>query len=123
MSRHLTEYFIEQALKRCKGVAQFLGWFEHDSQKAIRYALIYQRQDGFLLWVQEMYDEGTKGFYSDIGEYSSIHDDDELIQHTFSTLEETLEFAATRYGASRERWVNESMISDEYIDALPSRPS
>ncbi len=33
-SRYLTEYFIEQALKRGKGVGQFLGWFEHNDQQA-----------------------------------------------------------------------------------------
>lgn len=122
-SHYLTEYFIDQALKRGKGVSQFLGWFEHDGQKAIRYALIYKRHDGFLLWVQEMYDQGTENGYGDIGEYVSICDDDALIQHTFATLEETLDFAATNYGARRERWVNESMISDEYCDVFANRPT
>src|SRR3712207_3806800 len=53
MSRHLTPYFIEQALKRGKGVAQLLGGFEHDGEKAIRYLLIHQKSQGFLLWLQE----------------------------------------------------------------------
>jgi hypothetical protein len=122
MSRHLTEYFIEQTLKRGKGVAQFLGSFDHNGQKAVRYLLIYPKEQDFQLWVQESYDEGSEDL-CDIGEFTSIHDDDEPIQYTFPNLEQTLEFATKSYGASLERWVNESVIGDEYSDFIKSKQS
>ena len=122
ISRYLTAYFMEQSLKRGKGIVQFSGWFDHNSHLALRYLLIYSRPVGFLLSVEEKYDLKTAGF-ADIAEYPSIHDEDDPIQHSFATLEETLGFATSRYGANREHWVNESMLGDEYIDALSHRPS
>ena len=120
MSRHLTEYFIEQALNRGKGVGQFLGSFEHNGEKAIRYLLIYANEKEFRLLVQESYDEGSQDF-CDIGEFTSIHGDDETPQHTFPSLEQTLDFATQNYGSSSERWVNESVIDDEYADFIQNK--
>ena len=92
-----------------------LGAYEHNGKKALRYLLIYSTEAEFQLWVQESYDEGSETFY-DIGEFTPVHDDNETI-YTFSTLDETLNFASKKYRANPEHWVNESMLDDEYADA------
>ena len=113
MSRYLTPYFLEQSLKRGKSVAQFLGLSNHEGEKIVRFLLIDQDEQGFLLSLYESYDEGSEEF-CDVAAFTTRHD--EPVEQHFSTLDAALEFAASEYQADSERWISESVLGDEYRD-------
>jgi hypothetical protein len=114
MTRYLDEDFIEQTLKRGKGIAQFLGAFVGEGQPAVQYLLLYSSVQGYELWLEERIDDGSEEF-CDVDAFAPIHNENERQAHIFKSFAEALDFATSEFKAEPNRWVNESMLGDEYL--------
>jgi hypothetical protein len=119
--RHLSELEIQQALGRGKSVAQLQGGEVREPFGAIvRWLSLREARHGqVVLELHEVADAGRDDFF-DVGELPSIHGDD-VLEVAFSSLEAALDHAVEQLGASRERFVNESMLGDEYADLRRAR--
>ncbi|TDO68567.1 hypothetical protein EV651_102490 [Kribbella sp. VKM Ac-2571] len=124
------------AVRRGAGVGQFLGFEDR-----------LGHQDGpwsecaRILWYVEVYgarpvkvslchkfDIGDGSFadlgeFPDVEEWDPIDDDgnyrgDDPSVRSFEEPEQALAWVENVHGASTSRWVNESMLGDEYLDAL-----
>lgn len=119
MSRYLVPAFIRSALHRGVSVQQFVGAFMDGDEPALRYLeLRAAGEDGIELWVHEVYDDGDESFL-DVGEFTRLDaDDDDEPAARADTLDEALALAEQRFGARPDRWVNEGVVQDEYLDYL-----
>lgn len=112
---------MKRALGRGRSVAQFLGGEVRAPFGAIiRWLTIREDRDaGHVVHLHEASDLGSDTFV-DVGELPSIHGEEEL-ETTFSSFEAALAYAVEKLGAARDRFVDESMIDDEYADFLRAR--
>jgi len=119
--RYLTELEVRQALGRGKSVAQFLGGEARDPFGAIIRWIVLGKDldDSHVVSLYEAADVGSDTFF-DIDAFPSIHGDDEL-KATFASFEEAVAYAREKLGAAPERFVNESMMGDEYADFRRAR--
>jgi len=113
--RYLTEYNIRSALNRGKFVEQFLGGNSTGEYPTIRRLVLSLRREQFRLTYYETYDGGSDTLH-DVYVFSPVAPDEAPPEHTFDTLEEALAHANSVYSASHERWVNQSVVQDEYAD-------
>ncbi|WP_420127915.1 hypothetical protein [Longimicrobium sp.] len=123
MTRYLLLPYVRSALNRGGSVEQFLGGFQHDGEPAIRWIALRQEEDAVVLSVYEAYDEGGEDWL-DVYAFQPVGDSDEFglaAEHHLSTVDEAIAFAVERYGASPDRFVNGSMVQDEYRDYLSRR--
>jgi adenylate kinase family enzyme len=115
--------YVRSALNRGDPVEQFLGGFEDGGEPAIRWIELRQEEDAVVLSLYEVYDEGGEDWL-DVYEFQPVGDPDEFglaAEHRLSTLDEAIALAVERYGASPDRFVNGSMVQDEYRDYLKRR--
>lgn len=113
--RYLTRQEIDVTLRRGKGVAQICRSYTHEGQPAIQYIVIYLRSAEVELWMLERYDDGNKDF-ADIVEFGEIDPDNSPVISKFSTVEEAIGFAVATYDARGDRFLNESMLGDAYLE-------
>ncbi len=121
MTRYLIDPFLRSALNRGRNVAQFLGGFDADGEPAIRWLTL--RADGgtFVLSLWEAVE--PKEVFYDVWEFKGLGDEpyEPTAEHRCKTIDDALALAGTAYGANRDRWVNESMVGDEYHDFREGR--
>jgi hypothetical protein len=118
MTRYLIPAFIESAIHRGKSVAQFLSGFMVGNEPALRYVELRPGEDGVEVWVHEVFDDGSE-MYADVGEFGAVDgrrgDKPAAVAETIAGA---LVIAHEQFGASPDRWVNEGMIGDEYLNYL-----
>jgi len=120
MARHLAEPFIRSALNLGRAVEQFLGGFTDGEDPAIRWLALRQDGSGVVVSLYEALDEGGED-WMDVYEFTRANGDPDepeepSAEHPCDSLEEALALAADLYGAAPDRFVNEGMVQDEYLD-------
>ncbi|GAA3122706.1 hypothetical protein GCM10010521_07250 [Streptomyces rameus] len=118
--RYLPEAFIIGALKRGRPVEQFLGPVGAPDRLGVRYVEVRPTQASYEVHVHTAEDVGHERF-SDLVEFPPLDadEDEEEFGRLVATAEDpstALAAAEEATGAVRSRWVNESMVQDEYGD-------
>jgi hypothetical protein len=113
--RYLTQYFIRTALHLGKAVEQFLGGGFDGEEPTIRWLVLDANRDQFALTYYEALDRGSDSFI-DIGEFPLVDPDADPPEKLFDSIEDALAYAQSTYEASPSRWVNESVVEEEYVD-------
>lgn len=117
--RHLTQNFAIGALRRGRSVEQFLGRAGGSGVLGIRWVEIVPASQGYKVVVHASRDVGGEHF-CDLVEFPALGDSDEedfgeQIAFVAEPLE-ALEAAGVGAGAVADRWVNQGMAGDEYLD-------
>ncbi|GAA4634319.1 hypothetical protein GCM10023196_075360 [Actinoallomurus vinaceus] len=120
--RHLTESAASGALRRGRGIEQFLEAFEEHRRRGLRYAYVSPaaRFHGFIvsLYIVEDIEEPAG---SPVDEFPAFYEADEdadgarTIAETDSA-EAAITVAEREIGADPKRWVNQGILFDEYRD-------
>jgi hypothetical protein len=110
--RHLAPALLESTLRRGVSLEQFLGGGGADAGPTIRWIEIRPTEGDFEVWEFNAPDEGSQEC-ADV--YGFLGEDDDLLHGTFQTPAGALACAVGR-GARAERWVNPSVLQDEYLD-------
>lgn len=118
--RYLTEAFIVEALERGRPVEQFLGPVGAPDRPGVSYVEVRPTKAAYEVYVHTVEDIGHERFF-DLVEFppSDADEDEEEFGRLVATAEDpstALATAEEATGAVRERWVNESMVQDEYGD-------
>ncbi|MCU7807131.1 MAG: hypothetical protein KZQ73_04570 [Candidatus Thiodiazotropha sp. (ex Semelilucina semeliformis)] len=115
--RYLTIQEARETLRRGKSVEIFLGGFEFNSEKCIRWASFIEDSSGIIGNLWESYDQGSTT-YIDVYTFDSPSGEyDEPVKVVHSS---SLENAAKELGVSDLKFVNQGVIQDEYISYLES---
>jgi len=113
MPRYLTLSQIESALNREKSVEQFLGSSEGE---CIAWLEMRPSTEGVELWHYEVFDDGDENA-ADLYSFAPTGEGwPEMPVSHHETFADALRAAQQNHGASNERWVNQSVIQDEYLD-------
>jgi hypothetical protein len=113
MPRYLTPDQIESALKRGKSVEQLLERPAHDQ---IAWLELRPVANGVELWRYDVFDDGSEEFL-DVYSFTPVEDDGpECPEQTYPDMITACAAAEARFSAVAGRWVNQSMIQDEYGD-------
>lgn len=114
MSRHLTLSNIQSAMTRSKSVEQFLGTRRPGE---ISWIEIRPATERFETWFFEVQDVGGADFM-DLYSFPPIGEDwPDAPSSTHNTLEEAMEYCHREYAALPDKWVNQFVIQDEYLDS------
>lgn len=124
--RHLAEPFILSALKRGRSVEQFLGPAGTPERPGIRWVEVRPVPGAYEVHLHTALD--CEPLTGDLDALPPLFDDEEenlrLLLATTSDPLAALHAAESRTGATRARWVNQSMAGDEYRDyVLSGRPA
>ena len=118
--RYLIEPFALGALRRGKSIGQFLGGVPESEKPCIRWVEV--RPDGgrYRVVLHTLEDVGGEGF-ADLIEFPPLDpdDEDEEFGREIGSADDplaALHLAEARAGAVRERWVNQGVEQDEYLD-------
>jgi hypothetical protein len=109
--RYVSSAFQESTLRRGKSLEQFLGGAMRHGERTISWVELRPASDGIEVWYFEVPDVGSAEF-TDVYEFGV--DDIESPLATFSSPAQALHYARTQLGASAERWVNVTVVGDEY---------
>ncbi|WP_394393207.1 hypothetical protein [Shewanella woodyi] len=115
--RYLTLQEAESSLNRGKAVEIFLGSFNHDSEKCVRWASFSKSASGVTGSLWEAFDQGSID-YLDI--YTFDSPSGEYDETTKSVTAENLKSAASALKIDDFNFVNQGMVQDEYADYLTS---
>jgi len=115
MPRYLTPDQIESALKRGKSVEQLL---ERPAPDRISWLQLRPVTDGVELWRYDVFDDGNEEFL-DVYSFTPVDEDGpENPEETHPAAATACAAAEARFSAVSGRWVNQSLIQDEYRDDL-----
>ena len=113
--RYLTLSEAKLALDRGKQIEQFLGGYLAGGEPAIRYAVIRPDGDRIVANVFECLETPHPSFY-DVVEFQNVEPDTDPEDFYFDSLVEAIDFLEYRNGATKDRFVNQGMICEEYKD-------
>ena len=115
--RHLTESGLARALQGGRNVEQWLGARDESGTIVLRWVGIEHKRDGTAtLRINDVLDDGRDDFI-DVYEFSPYDWDAEGgATCLFDTPWAALECAVSKWGARRDRFVNEGLVQHEYID-------
>ncbi|MEU2624769.1 hypothetical protein ABZ642_42800 [Streptomyces sp. NPDC007157] len=118
--RYLTEAFVVGALKRGRPVEQFLGPIGAPGRPGVSYVEIRPAKASYEVYVHTVEDVGHEKFF-DLVEFPPFDadEDEEEFGRLVATAEDpsvALTTAEEATGAVPGRWVDESMVQDEYAD-------
>ncbi|MFB7372344.1 hypothetical protein ACFC0D_21150 [Streptomyces sp. NPDC056222] len=115
--RHLVESFAVGALRRGRGIEQFLGAVGTPSTPAVRWVGIEPTKRGYVVTLHVVEDVGNEQF-CDLLEFPPLDPDNEFgVELTVSADElAAMAEAEAQAGARRDRWVNAGVAGDEYLD-------
>ncbi|MFI1105830.1 hypothetical protein [Streptomyces melanogenes] len=124
--RYLAEPFILGALERGRSVEQFLGPSGSSERRGIHWVDLQPVQGTYKVYLHAALD--CKPLTGDLDSLPPLFDSDEedfgLLLATSNNPLVALDAAETQTGAVRERWVNQSMAGDEYLDyVVAGRPA
>jgi hypothetical protein len=113
MPRYLTQDQIQSALKRGKCVEQLL---ERPAPDRISWLQLRPGEDGVELWRYEVFDDGSAEFL-DVYSFTPVEDDGpENPEEIYPDASTACAAAETLFTSTSGKWVNESIIQDEYRD-------
>jgi hypothetical protein len=119
--RHVLPTFQASTLGRGKELEQFMGGRGDNPDRTIRWIELRPKNGGVEVWDFEVPDLGDIDF-TDVYEFGA--DDIEAPVATLPNPIDALDFAHRKLGASPDRWVNVTVVGDEYRDyVLAGRPS
>jgi len=115
--RYLTENGLARALQGGRNVEQWLGARDESGTIVLRWGGIEHKRDGTAtLRVSDVLDDGRDDFI-DVYEFSPYDwDAEDGATYPFDTPWSALECAVSKWGARRDRFVNEGLVQHEYID-------
>ncbi|MES9903814.1 MAG: hypothetical protein ABW168_14205 [Sedimenticola sp.] len=115
--RYLTLQEAQETLRRGKSVEIFLGGFEFNSEKCIRWASFNGSESEVIGSLWESYDQGSVN-YIDVYTFDSPSGEyDEPVKVVHSS---GLESAAKELGVCELNFVNQGVIQDEYLSYIES---
>jgi hypothetical protein len=119
--RYVSSTFQASTLDRGKELEQFMGGRLDGADRTIRWIELRPTACGVEVWDIEVPDLGGIDF-TDVYEFGS--DDIQSPVATFASPREALDYAHSQLAASPNRWVNVTVVGDEYRDyVLAGRPS
>ena len=113
----LTENHIGAALSAGRSVEQFLPPRIEEGETIIRWLDLSCDDDSYVLSLYEVFDGGSPD-YLDVYSFEQVTPDEGPVRHSFPTLDEALEFAASTYAAPKNNYVSQGLIQDEYAAYL-----
>ncbi|MEW2129099.1 hypothetical protein [Streptomyces sp. NPDC005435] len=118
--RYLTESFLLGALRRGRGVEQFLGPCGPVERPGVRHVEVRPKKASYDVVLHTVEDAGHEGFM-ELVEFPPLDPDDEANEfgRLLGTTEDpsaALALAEQHTGAERDRWVNASLADAEYGD-------
>lgn len=117
MPRHLPEDEVRSALLRGATVEQFIERHLIEGRNRVAWLEIRPQSEFYAV---RRFDVEDLGNADSADVYAWMEGDTESQASFFSTPEDAVQFAMSNYGASRQRWVNEGLVQDEYLDAIVS---
>lgn len=117
--RYLTFEQASQALGRGRQVEQFLGGVDGAPVAAVRWATISPDTGAFRVVIHEVEDVGGPDFL-DVTEFPPLGDEEHpgegRLVASAPGADSALDLANEVLGTDPDRWVNSSVVSDEYRD-------
>lgn len=113
--RYVSSSFLDSTLRRGKSLEQFLGGLVQDSEHCIRWIEVRPAKGGIEVWsfvAPDYGDEERLDFYEFIGV------DEGVLEATFEDSADALRYASEKLGAHPDRWVNQFVSQDEYLDFI-----
>ena len=127
--RYLAEPFALSALRRGLSISQFLGPLGSAGRWGVRHVEVRPVKTGYEVYLHDVEDGGLQSGTADLVEFGAFEpvDDEEYFGARIASSDDllgALTVAEELTGAFRDRWVNQSMIQDEYNDFVQSgRPT
>ena len=110
--RYVGITFVESTLYRGKSLEQFLGGRTSESGDLfVSWVELRPTAEGVEVWHFEVPDLGD-GF-ADLYELISVEQQRSVL---VASPDAAMQFAQAHFGASLTRWVNQSVIQDEFLD-------
>lgn len=132
--RYLTWDETRSAVTSGRPVGQFLGFERGTTESTFRYVEIsrthWRDTVNYVVWLSRKVDDGD-GLFVDLGEFpdaENVQPDfspdsptppDDLNRHEFTDADSAFEWCASALATNRDRWVNASMLGDEYLQRRP----
>lgn len=125
--RYLGEAYAIATLRRGRTIEQFLGQAGDAETPGIKWVEIVPGRDGYEVTLHTRQDTGGEHF-CDLLEFPPLveTDEEDFGQRltVASKASEALEAARAKAGATVDRWVNQGMAAEEYLDYVRAgRPS
>ena len=127
--RYLAEPFALSALRRGLPLSQFLGPLGSAERLGVRQVEVRSVKTGYEVYLHDVEDGSLQPGTVDLVEFGMFDpvDDEEYFGTRIASSDDplgALTVAEELTGAFRDRWVNESMIQDEYNDFVQAgRPT
>jgi hypothetical protein len=121
MARYLSPLELTSRVRLDKEVHQWLGHSEKADYTVLRWLYISKDKQQYTVNYIESFDDGSEE-WTDVTEFSHLYPDEE-VEHSFTSVEEAVEFAIQTYAASRERFLPGGMLYTEYLDYWRSKNS
>jgi hypothetical protein len=121
MTRYLSPLELTARVRLDKEVHQWLGHSEEADYTVLRWLYLNKDKQQYTVSYVESFDEGSEE-WTDVTEFSYL-DPDEVIEHSFASVEEAVEFAVQTYAASTERFLPGGMLYTEYLAYWRSKNS
>jgi hypothetical protein len=121
MARYLSPLELAARVRLGKEVEQWLGHSEEVDYTVLRWIYISKDKQQYTINYIESFDDGSEE-WTDVTEFSQL-DPDEEVEHSFTSIEEAVEFAVQTYAASKERFLPGGMLHTEYLAYWRSKNS
>ena len=117
MNRYLTDNGLARALEGGRNIEQWLGARDENGTIVLRWLGIEHKRDGTAtLRINDVLDDGRDDFI-DVYEFNPYDwDAEDGVTYHFETPAAALECAMSKWGARRDRFVNEGLVQQEYLD-------
>ena len=110
--RYLSRGFAVSTIRRGTVVAQLLGGYLDGARRGLRVLTVEPDEDAYCVYVHEIEDVGGP----EVAEFPPWSADGGDAVVCSDTPEAVLSFAEQQLDADPERWINGSMLDDEYGD-------
>jgi hypothetical protein len=119
--RHVSPTFLDSTLRRGASLEQFLGSINAEAERLVRWIGIRPAKDCLELWQFIAPDLGDEE-HLDLYDFLAAEADEgagipEELIGTFDTAEDAFSCAG-ELGAQPNRWVNQFVLQEEYLDFI-----
>jgi hypothetical protein len=110
--RYINNTSLEETLYRGQSVEQFLGGrISTSGEPAVSWVELRPTPDGVEVWHFEVPDLGES--FADLYELISVEQERSAL---VASPDAAMQFAQKHFGVSPTRWVNQSIVQDEFLD-------